>query len=236
MTEEKILEEEILNENELEQVVGGTFTANKYSEAEYNAAGITVNTHFFGEDEFTWRNKKYEYWHANAIVYYCKHHNSTQPKSFKAAWNYARAHWRDFYREKKTCFVGETKISTPNGEKFIKDIKIGDEVISLDAENNKVVSKVIEVIPVHYSEIVKVEFSNGKVWKTTESQWFYCGNDDYACVLDDQGKAAITEDGATATVIKAERTGKIKRVYDFVVENLNVFFVEGIASEGYSEE
>ncbi len=78
-------------------------------------------------------------------------------------------------------------ISTPNGKKII--------------------SKVIEILPIIDEKIYKVEFSNGKIWFTTESQWFYCGNDDQACAIDSQGKFAITEDRATANVVKVENTG-----------------------------
>ena len=131
------------------------------------------------------------------------------------------------------CFAADSKISTPSGTRIISDIKVGDEVISLDVQNNKVVSKVIEVRPVADEEIYKVEFSNGATWFTTATQWFYCGDDDYACAIDSKGKAALTEDGASATVIKFEKTGDTQKVYDFIVDGVNVFFVEGIAAQGY---
>ena len=131
------------------------------------------------------------------------------------------------------CFAADSKISTPSGTRIISDIKVGDEVISLDVQNNKVVSKVIEVRPVADEEIYKVEFSNGATWFTTATQWFYCGDDDYACAIDSKGKAALTEDGASATVIKFEKTGNTQKVYDFIVDGVNVFFVEGIAAQGY---
>lgn len=63
---------------------------------------------------------------------------------------------------------------------------------------------------------------------------FYCCNDDYACAIDSQGKSALTEYGAAATVAKVTETGEIKKVYDFIVEGVNVFFVEGLAVAGYS--
>lgn len=132
------------------------------------------------------------------------------------------------------CFTADSKISTPSGVKVIGDIKVGDEVISVDAQDKKVVSKVTEVRPVFDEEIYKVEFSNGATWFTTATQWFYCGNDDYACTIDSKGKAAITEDGATATVVNVTKTGEVKKVYDFIVDGVNVFFVEGVAAEGYS--
>ncbi len=40
--------------------------------------------------------------------------------------------------------------------------------------------------------------------------------------------------GAAATVVKVTETGEIKKVYDFIVEGVNVFFVEGLAVAGYS--
>ena len=132
------------------------------------------------------------------------------------------------------CFIADSKISTPSGDKVISDIKVGDEVISVDAQNKTVISKVSEVRPIIDEEIYKVEFSNGKIWFTTSSQWFYCGNDDYARAIDSKGKAALTEDGATATVVNVTKTGEIKKVYDFIVDGVNVFFVEGVATEGYS--
>ena len=139
----------------------------------------------------------------------------------------------------RACFMGDSKISTPAGAKVIRNIKVGDEVYSLDAQNNKIVAKVIEVRPVFDEEIVKIEFSNGAIWYTTATQWFYCGrfygnDDDYACAIDSKGKAALTENGEKVTVVKAEKTGEIKKVYDFITDGLNLFFVEGIAAEGYS--
>jgi len=137
------------------------------------------------------------------------------------------------------CFVEDLKFSTPSGAKFISEIKVGDEVFSLDAQNKKCVAKVIEVRPVVNEKIYKVEFSNGAIWNTTATQWFYCGrvygnDDDYACAIDSKGKAALTEDGEKATVVKVENTGEVKKVYDFITDGINIFFVNGVAAEGYS--
>ena len=239
MTDEKILDnekfsEEVLDDEELEQVAGGTFTPNRYGIKNYKRAHIKVVKHFFAKNEFWWKGQDIGHDNANAITFF---YNKTRKhaETLEEALQFRDDHYWDYHLlETPACFIGNSKISTPNGEKFIKDIKIGDEVISLDAENKKVVSKVIEVRPVFENEIVKVEFSNGKIWFTTATQWFYCGNDDYACVLEDKGKSAITEENAKATVVKVTKTGEIKKVYDFIVEGVNVFFVEGIAAEGYS--
>ena len=138
------------------------------------------------------------------------------------------------YFPKPRCFAEDAKISVPNGTKFIKDIKVGDEVISLDRNDNKIISKVTRVQPIFTEKILEVEFSNGTTWKATETQWFYCGNDDYASIIDTKGKSAITESGRKVAVVRVSDTGKTVEVYDFIVEGTNVFFANGIAAEGYS--
>ena len=136
------------------------------------------------------------------------------------------------------CFVGDSKVSTPSGAKDISEIKLGDEVISLDESTNKVVAKVIELRPILDKEIIRVEFSNGAVWNTTALQRFYYGrihgnDDDFIRASDDKGNAALTEDGTKATVIKAEKTGEVQKIYDFVTDGMNIFFVNGIAARGF---
>jgi hypothetical protein len=52
--------------------------------------------------------------------------------------------------------------------------------------------------------------------------------------MDDQGKTALTLDGGKAGVRSVAETDRKELVYDFVVEGLNVMFVNGIAAEGFS--
>lgn len=132
------------------------------------------------------------------------------------------------------CFVGESKISTPDGFKFAKDIKLGDEVYTFDTADKKVVGKVLEIHAVANANIVDVEFANGAIWKTTKVQWFYCGNADYACVTDTKGKAALTEDGQKAKVVKVTDNGETADIYDFAISGENIFIVNGVAAEGYT--
>ena len=49
-----------------------------------------------------------------------------------------------------------------------------------------------------------------------------------------QGKTALTLDGGKAGVCSVAETDRKELVYDFVVEGLNVMFVNGIAAEGFS--
>jgi hypothetical protein len=132
------------------------------------------------------------------------------------------------------CFVGDSKISTPDGFKLAKDIKLGDEVYTFDIEDNKIVGKVLEIHAVADAKIVDVEFSNGATWKTTSYQWFYCGKDDYACVMDTKGKSALTEDGQNVKIVKATDSGENADIYDFTISGENIFIVNGVAAEGYT--
>ena len=62
------------------------------------------------------------------------------------------------------CFTGECLVSTPEGEKAIREIQKGDEVISLDEEGNKRVAKVALCITPKQMPIVEglnVMFING---------------------------------------------------------------------------
>ena len=82
--------------------------------------------------------------------------------------------------------------------------------------------------------ILEVTFADGHKWNTTKTQWFFCGSDEYACVTDDQGKKALTAGGGRTGVANVLETGRSEMVYDFVVEGLNVMFINGIAAEGFS--
>ncbi len=132
------------------------------------------------------------------------------------------------------CFSGESLVATPHGAKAIRDIKPGDEVVSLDRDGNKRVAEVTDVIEPCEMPIVEVTFSDGHKWNTTKTQWFYCGDDEYAAVMDDQGKTALTLDGGKAGVRSVTETERKEPVYDFIVDGLNVMFVDGIAAEGFS--
>ena len=63
----KAMSNEKINENILENVSGGTFFPNTYSESTYNKFGITTNYHAFSADEFFFNGKKISIETADAI-------------------------------------------------------------------------------------------------------------------------------------------------------------------------
>ena len=59
-----------LNQKDLEEVSGGTFTLNYYWKSEYEEAGIKVVTHFIDKDEFWWKGENIGEKAANSVVYF----------------------------------------------------------------------------------------------------------------------------------------------------------------------
>ena len=83
MTKE-ILKDEILTNEQLDQVAGGTFDKNEFTESEYHFAGIKTEYHFFEKDEFWAKNrngdyKAITYEQANWAVNYWILHDHRQP-------------------------------------------------------------------------------------------------------------------------------------------------------------
>ena len=113
------------------------------------------------------------------------------------------------------CFTGDSEVAVPGGIKLIKDLQVGDKVITLDAEGNE---------------------TDGTVWRTTESQTLYFGHEQNCAVQEALGKTVLKRGGATATVTSVKPTGTFEPVYDVLIgeeEDEDVIFVAGVAAEGY---
>ena len=136
----------------------------------------------------------------------------------------------------KNCFAGDSQVAVPGGIKCIKDLKLGDKVITLDVSGKEIIGVVTEVMQPAEEEIVEVAFSDGTLWHTTESQTLYLAHNQHCMVKFAKGKKALLRDGGTVTVLDVKYTGKRETVYDVLVGedgDENVFFVAGIATEGY---
>ena len=136
----------------------------------------------------------------------------------------------------RSCFACDSEVAVPGGIKLIKDLKVGDKVITLDASGKEIVGVVTEVMKPSEEEIVEVTFSDGTLWRTTESQTLYLAHKQNCMVKFAKGKKALLRNGGTVTVLDVKYTGKHETVYDVLVgdeKDENVFFVSGIATEGY---
>ena len=57
-----------LNQEEMAQASGGTFTPNTYRKSGYQSVGISTSYHFFDKDEFKFMGKSISYDQANNMV------------------------------------------------------------------------------------------------------------------------------------------------------------------------
>ena len=134
------------------------------------------------------------------------------------------------------CFTGDSEVAVPGGIKLIKDLQVGDKVITLDAEGNEIVGVVTEVMSPQEEEIFEVTFSDGTVWHATGSQTLYFGHGKSCTVREALGKTALKRGGTAVTVTGVKSAGIFETVYDVLVgeeADEDVIFVAGIAAEGY---
>ena len=104
------------------------------------------------------------------------------------------------------CFTGDSEVAVPGGIKLIKDLQVGDKVITLDAEGNEIVGVVTEVMSPQEEEIFEVTLT------------------------------ALKRGGTAVTVTGVKSAGIFETVYDVLVgeeADEDVIFVAGIAAEGY---
>ena len=134
------------------------------------------------------------------------------------------------------CFTGDSEVAVPGGIQLIKDLQVGDNVITLDAEGNEIVGVVTEVMSPQEEEIFEVTFSDGTVWHATGSQTLYFGHGKSCTVREALGKTALKRGGTAVTVTGVKSAGIFETVYDVLVgeeADEDVIFVAGIAAEGY---
>jgi uncharacterized protein YdhG (YjbR/CyaY superfamily) len=135
------------------------------------------------------------------------------------------------------CFIGRTVISTPTTDKPIKDIKVGDKVISLDENDKPCIETVLEVqcpcISPNEYVFVNIKAKKGETAKrigTTSTQPFFT----------DQGEVLVGElPGKTLVglrgkkeVISVESNPVKELVYDFKTTGRNIYFADGFAVRG----
>jgi len=77
---------------------------------------------------------------------------------------------RYVYVQPQSCFAGETKIKTPNGEKLIRDIRIGDKILSYDEVKKEF--KESEVEDIFNREVNSYYILNGKIKVTAEHPFY----------------------------------------------------------------
>jgi hypothetical protein len=134
------------------------------------------------------------------------------------------------------CFAAGTEIATPDGTVAIEDIEEGDEVFSLNDENELIKREVISVEAVKKDFKCIVTAGDNQV-VTTQSQTFLTAEGGVMPTTSLQiGDKLLMLKGLTvteATITRLEFTNEFISVYDFDVADTNVFFANGFAVEGW---
>ncbi|MBS6507543.1 MAG: hypothetical protein KH369_05040 [Paraclostridium bifermentans] len=126
------------------------------------------------------------------------------------------------------CFTGDTLVSTKDGDKPIKDIKVGDEVYSENPETGEKGLKKVKRVFVNESDKLVHVYVNGKEIKATPEHPFWVVNEGWVEAGDlKQGDEVLLYSGEVANVEKVEKEelDKAVKVYNFEVEDWHTYFV-----------
>ena len=131
------------------------------------------------------------------------------------------------------CFAGDTKVKTPNGDKYIRHLKVADEVIAYNPETDaKEVAVVTEVMEPKISECYAVVCEKA--------------SQDKNAVFTTLTQPLLTEDGKFVTVnvmrigTKLKNSGAVigiiysgeRNVYDIKVSGPNTYYANGLIAKG----
>jgi hypothetical protein len=133
------------------------------------------------------------------------------------------------------CFHGNTLVTTPKGYKAIRNVQVGDEVLSVH-EGEVVPKKVTAVIGPTRQAIIDVYFENGTVWHTTKGQRYFDGT--HFGYVEHEGEPALVYNGNKTHILEVRESGKTAMVYDLTLEGFageNVFFANDVAAEGFGD-
>jgi hypothetical protein len=133
------------------------------------------------------------------------------------------------------CFHGNTLVTTPKGYKAIRNVQVGDEVLSVH-EGEIVPKKVTAVIGPTRQAIIDVYFENGTVWHTTKGQRYFDGT--HFGYVEHEGEPALVYNGNKTHILEVRESGKTAMVYDLTLEGFageNVFFANDVAAEGFGD-
>jgi hypothetical protein len=128
------------------------------------------------------------------------------------------------------CFVAGTKVQTPEGEKNIEDVKVGDEVFAADPENGEEqalqVQEVLQTFVRTADAVVDINLETGEVITATPEHPFWTmGGGWVAAGQLVRGSPLQTTDGRILQVVGTTRRAGEFKVYNFEVAIAHTYFV-----------
>ena len=135
----------------------------------------------------------------------------------------------------KICFAAGTPVLTPDGEKPIEEIKVGDHVLSRNEHNvdGEVEPKLVEETFERHGETVSLHVA-GQIICTTNEHLFYVREQGWTPASELRaGDILATDNGQWKQVEKTVPTGESETVYNFRVADHHTYFV-GSESWGFA--
>jgi len=130
------------------------------------------------------------------------------------------------------CFLPGTLVNTKGGLKPIEQLKVGDQVLSLEDGKKLQYNKVWFIYRAEHSSYYII---NGTI-KVTGSHPFFV-NGKWTRVEDIKpGDKLLSKDLKPVVVKSIVRVDKPVRVYNFEVENAHNFFVQGILAHNHKHD
>lgn len=130
-----------------------------------------------------------------------------------------------------SCFTDDTKVRTPDGDKLIRHINVGDKVISDDGTEQEVVETMIPKYSVVYT--VVSEGSNGKNYvNTTLTQPLMTSDGDFIDVAMLRIGTNLKGAGKVLGVVESGE----RKVYDLKVTGPNTYFANNFVAKGATDE
>lgn len=135
------------------------------------------------------------------------------------------------------CFSEDVKITTPTGDKFIRHVKTGDEVISFDhATSEESQQTVLEVLTPRYEDVYIItcedEKNNKKYVSCTLTQPLLTSEGDFKEVA----VLRIGTELKNAGKVKGIAYSGNRKVYDLKVTGANTYYANGFVAKGGSNE
>ena len=125
------------------------------------------------------------------------------------------------------CFAADTKISTPSGQVYIKDIKVGDEVLSFDDEGQISVNVVTKVFEHEAGDIYKLSYWGGEVLVTT-NHWILEANNTFLQVDKFNTDHCLVDEEGSFRPFKSLEFYEVDKTYNITVENDHTYIANGI--------
>lgn len=214
----------------IDQLLESVLIANEYDPILRKDKFLQLVPHFNYSNQYTRRNGNNLYFESNYLLSTLEKIESFQIEKIPFSESLLK---RELYRESEDretfgCFLKGTKISTPQGTKFIENINVGDEVICFDDKGNLHTS-IVESINSHKNqEVYKYSVWNGEPLYATTNHWVLTSENSFSEI----GKlnemlTLVDTNGGLKPVIKAEYFGN-ETVYNFIVKDYHTYIANDI--------